>query len=393
MKKTLIALAALAATGAYAQSSVTISGNLDETYYNQGAASGWIHNGNSTSLWSLSGVEDMGGGMKARFNLVSELNPMKGQVGATSTGAATTTAQTPDIFNRGANIALESGFGTVTVGRQQDLWFTTQGFFNTSGSNSFGFGNLTAQMSNAATVKILNGGSTLAAANAGTGLTGFTGTTGITGVANDGNTGTSMAFVGGVAYATPVFSGFQAQIQSGTNTYSDGGANTGIAYALSYANGPLKLALASSAKNDSTGATTAWTNTVLGATYNLGKATIIAGVNKTSFAGLAAGNNNMTAWALGLNYVVSPAVDINASYGVLSDDTNSNNSATSIGLTGRYKLSNRTQLYAGLGSMNNSGNSTVGNIYGGSFNTPASIAYAATNTTTSAFMLGLKHTF
>jgi len=136
MKKTLVALAALAATSAFAQSSVTLSGNLDQTYYNASGVRKFIHNGNSTSLIAISGEEGLGGGQKTKFNLVSELNLMAGQVGANSTGSATAAngktennGQVADMFNRGANVTFEDAqFGGVTIGRQTDSWFNKRLF-------------------------------------------------------------------------------------------------------------------------------------------------------------------------------------------------------------------------------------------------------------------------
>ena len=73
MKKTLVALAALAATASFAQSSVTITGNLDFAYSNTTGTS-LTNNGTtfatttgtgSTSVINLDAIEDLGGGMKA----------------------------------------------------------------------------------------------------------------------------------------------------------------------------------------------------------------------------------------------------------------------------------------------------------------------------------------
>ena len=73
MKKTLIAMAALAATSAFAQSSVSIVGFVDAGYKNtsSGIASNKKSeiaiNGTGTTAIHFRGVEDLGGGMKALF--------------------------------------------------------------------------------------------------------------------------------------------------------------------------------------------------------------------------------------------------------------------------------------------------------------------------------------
>src|SRR5574344_1903859 len=74
MKKSLIALAALAASGvAMAQSSVTLYGVLDTGLtYSKGEESvyGMTHvGGNVNSRLGFRGVEDLGNGLKATFNL------------------------------------------------------------------------------------------------------------------------------------------------------------------------------------------------------------------------------------------------------------------------------------------------------------------------------------
>ena len=73
MKKTLIALAAVAATGAaFAQSTVTLYGVADVSVAKAtgakvaASASGLLNNGNSRL--GVRGSEDLGGGMKANFN-------------------------------------------------------------------------------------------------------------------------------------------------------------------------------------------------------------------------------------------------------------------------------------------------------------------------------------
>lgn len=71
MKKTLVALAALAATASFAQSSVTLSGMLDAgVVYNNNVAPGnaklSVGSANNNRI-IFSGVEDLGGGMAATF--------------------------------------------------------------------------------------------------------------------------------------------------------------------------------------------------------------------------------------------------------------------------------------------------------------------------------------
>jgi predicted porin len=96
MKKTLVAMASVAALGAMstaamAQSSMTIYGNLDQTLVqtSQGgkSATSTASNNNSSSYWGITSTEDMGGGLKASFDLRSEITLMTGQAASTTTSA------------------------------------------------------------------------------------------------------------------------------------------------------------------------------------------------------------------------------------------------------------------------------------------------------------------
>jgi len=94
MKKTLVALAALAATASFAQSSVTISGQLDAGFASTTSTAGITATNVSSGYFGANrlrfvGVEDMGGGMKTNFWL--EMQP--GFNGSTSGNG---------LFNRGA---------------------------------------------------------------------------------------------------------------------------------------------------------------------------------------------------------------------------------------------------------------------------------------------------
>ena len=116
MKKTLIvaAVSSSFAIAAHAQSSVTLYGVVDAglTYTsNVGGKSNYQQtSGNvSQSRWGLKGSEDLGGGLKAIFQLESGFNVGNG-----------TLANNGGQFNRQAFVGLSSNYGTVTLGRQYD---------------------------------------------------------------------------------------------------------------------------------------------------------------------------------------------------------------------------------------------------------------------------------
>ena len=112
MKKSLIALAVLAASGvAMAQSSVTLYGVADlglvksQGISAQMSGSGVMNNG--TSRLGVRGVEDLGGGLKASFNFEHGLN-MENGAGNLSGG---------QMWSRAAWLALQGGFGRFQMGR------------------------------------------------------------------------------------------------------------------------------------------------------------------------------------------------------------------------------------------------------------------------------------
>ena len=126
MKKTLIALAALAAAGAtLAQSSVTIYGRMDlgmsqhetttsttvrDQFSLAGAQDEW-----TGSRLGFRGTEDLGGGLRAGFNYEIGINADRdGTSGAGET--------------RLANLTLSGGFGTVVVGTFLNSFDTVRNF-------------------------------------------------------------------------------------------------------------------------------------------------------------------------------------------------------------------------------------------------------------------------
>ncbi|WP_240655869.1 porin, partial [Paraburkholderia phosphatilytica] len=111
-----LSLALLGAAGAaHAQSSVTLYGVLDNSIQ-------YVSNVGGHSLWNmaagnlqgnrfgLKGTEDLGGGLKAIFQLENGFNPNTGSLG-----------QGGRMFGRQAYVGLSGDqWGTVTLGRQYD---------------------------------------------------------------------------------------------------------------------------------------------------------------------------------------------------------------------------------------------------------------------------------
>lgn len=131
MKKTLIALAALAATASFAQSTATISGNLDFASVNVGGTQAASKGSTvttgfgtaTTSVLRFIAVEDLGGGMRAtaqyNFDPRSLANDALGNTlnSATAPTANTTTGLSRDeLF-----VGLSGGFGNIRLGSPNSI--------------------------------------------------------------------------------------------------------------------------------------------------------------------------------------------------------------------------------------------------------------------------------
>jgi len=108
MKKSLLALAALTAFAgaASAQSSVTLYGRVDlSVAKNIGSDAKNVQNGSGSRL-GFRGVEDLGGGMSADFNIEHRFNADDGNSSA------------PRFWHARSTVGLKGGFGRIALGRE-----------------------------------------------------------------------------------------------------------------------------------------------------------------------------------------------------------------------------------------------------------------------------------
>lgn len=208
MKKHQFAIAAMtiACGAAHAQSNVTVYGSLDAgvAYVNDVAGKSVQRVDQGTmqpDRFGFRGVEDLGGGLKANFQLEGGF--------ATDTGASVNASK---IFNRYTTVGLSGDFGAVTLGNMPDI------VFDYAGKLSNGF-----QLTN---FYLFHPGNLDTLAN----TYQFNNTVRYTSPAMSGLTVSAMVGFGEVA----------GRASKGRNTSA--GAN--------YVNGPLRLALAYSKQND-----------------------------------------------------------------------------------------------------------------------------------------------
>ena len=134
MKKSLLAIvAAVSCIGAaQAQSNVNLHGLVD-VYVGSLKAPGSADRTNAlnsggmtTSYWGLSGTEDLGGGLKVKFNLGAFFQADDGAQGRFNGDK---------FFSRDANVGISGSFGTLTLGRSMAPNFIPTISFNPFGDS------------------------------------------------------------------------------------------------------------------------------------------------------------------------------------------------------------------------------------------------------------------
>lgn len=221
MKKTLIALAVLAASSAaMAQSSVTIYGIADVVIHkDKGSSTQMTSGGFSTSRLGFRGTEDLGGGLKANFQLEQAVG-MTGGTGGT--------------FNRQSWVGLSGGFGEVRIGN------TATPYDDVATASGLGFDSNVFDSSDIM----------------------FT---------QDSYTGRPGSVL---YYATPDFGGFSAAVSYSINTAKEDYTSV----RLSYAAGPLAVNLAYQDESDANNEK----YTVLNGAYDFGAFKLLAAYGKLS---------------------------------------------------------------------------------------------------------------
>ena len=114
---TLAALALLGGTAAHAQSSVTVYGRVDLSLAQQADAvkNKEIRNGSGSRL-GFRGVEDLGGGLSAVFQIEHRFDA--------DTSAAKDAAKNGPFWEGKSIVGLEGGFGRLTLGREDNAAYT-----------------------------------------------------------------------------------------------------------------------------------------------------------------------------------------------------------------------------------------------------------------------------
>jgi len=144
MKKTLVAIAALASVSAFAQ--VTLTGNLDvglqmHDLKGNSVTTAAGSNGSSTTAMFFRGTEDLGSGLKAHFQY--EIDPALSETGSKTAGTSatgTTSNVTSSLGNGQSFIAVEGGFGKIAFGLPNSATLSASGDGNGGFATAVGSG-------------------------------------------------------------------------------------------------------------------------------------------------------------------------------------------------------------------------------------------------------------
>jgi predicted porin len=335
MKKSLIALAVMAASSAsFAQSTVslygiadvwlgrtTATGSADQIKLDSGGVSG--------SRFGFKGSEDLGGGLKANFLLEQGFNLDDG-----------TQATAGQMFSRQAYVGFSGGFGEVKLGKSYTAYDDISG------------------MTNAAFDSALSPQNSVWAS------TGYQ--------ANPGNT---------IYYATPAYSGFSGAVSyslgENKTTSVDAGSITSVH--AKYEGGPIYAGLAYQTEK-ANGSATSVAFTRLNASYDFGVAKALVGYGRTTdavygaAAGVATAGAEVTEWQLGADVPVTSALTVSGGIARSADNVIAGDAVRKgYSLAASYALSKRTSVYTGYQS--------------------ATKTLAGVDTDSSLLAVGMRHAF
>lgn len=376
MQKKIIALAvaAVASTGALAQSNVTIYGIVDAGFtslsgthqtsagaYNVGAATATTVNGISSgqgapSRLGFKGQESLGNGMNALFNIEYNVAADGGGV-AQAAGATGTSGNYRQVYT-----GLSGNFGQLTFGRHYTPFFLAAAALDPFGANGsvasmnsihpVGFGPVTRASSS-------------------------------------------------VNYVTPKMNGFVFNVLygMGERTLNTAINPTTLSFKGVYANGPLVAGVVGIRLADVTGTSGQHVySTAGGFTYAFPAFKLHGIFNSLRSSGIAVAQPSGTTadvnnsdWLLGVSVPMGMGT-LKLAINHANDKNENNADATHVGLGYEYAMSKRTGLYAKYGHINNS-SAAAYNVGGGAAIAPAAGFTAGAAGRVNGLALGITHSF
>ena len=393
MKKLLIATAAMAVVaGAQAQSSVTIYGSIDTGYSSVESKATTIATGVSTkttnsgiaqssdvsSRWGFKGTEDLGGGLKANFNVETSIGA--GSNGALNSNTDATGAWThsTNVGNRAMWAGISTAGGLEVRGGLQNQFirdvatgYNSNGTTNVVGDLLAGNSSVFANRHNA-----ISATQTLGAVKLGVAMTGKS-----TEVSNKADVDSGKGYELMANYAAGNFALGAAYRKVDTSVAAITAAEKATAYNTAQG---LNAGIFTAADFTASAASDTETKTtIVGTSYNFGpvKAFASYGKQETKDALNTATDTERTVTSVGVNGNVTAATQLFVTYS--TGETKGATTAVKRDIDGyvlgaRYSLSKRTTAYA---------------IYGESDVDSGNAAVATTNTKAKQYAVGINHAF
>ncbi|MBB3181928.1 porin [Variovorax sp. Sphag1AA] len=424
MKKSLVALAALAVAGAAsAQSSVTLFGVVDAAFSGfsnktETAAGKSIttsqtimrNSGYNASRLGFRGQEDLGGGLAAGFWLEAALGNDDGTFGAGLNGAPASS----QLFNRRSTLSLSGVFGELRMGRDYVPTFWNDIVFDPFGINGVGTNLILSASGFNSQGAVTNGFSAnptqIRASNS-------------VGYLLPPNLG---GFYGQVMYAfneqtsydpgsfTPPTAAAIAANPSLATTGNNARVGRNVSGRFGYANGPLDVAASygasTIASNYFLGTTTNLDTWNLGASYDFGVVKVFSEYSNNK---LKIENSNPLAnplgfrepgangWLLGATVPVGPGLIRFAYSAVKYNNITRLNQVFGVAdapeadkwaLGYVHNLSKRTALYATVARVNNKNGADL-TVGGPNYFTANAVTGALTPKSSTGYDLGIRHAF
>lgn len=372
-KTLLLALSAISSAASFAQSGtppttqVTFYGTLDQ-YVNH------IRSSSGSSVTSLEdgaylrsrfgfrGIEDLGGGLFARFQLESGFSTDNGQQ-----------ADATRAFDRQAWLGIGGGLGEFRLGRQNTVIFGRGDYIDPT-SRTLG--------------SVIN------------------------------SFGVPSRYDNDLSFTTQRFGGFLFEVHYalGESTYKPG--TQGIyQFGADYLNGPYRVGYAGlRARPPETALYTTdvrYDNFYANYDYGRGKA-YLAYVRTNNSASTAAGNNAGTIlgnvgalvtgtnpevnryyqiWQISADFRVTPTFRVGALYGRINDTSNSGRDANGAAVAGYYDLSKRTMVYAIAERLSNGPNAGFRLAGSGALKTNFASAADVNGQSVKGVQVGILHRF
>lgn len=354
VKRTALAIAALGFTGySFAQSSVTLYGVADSTLTRGSGSltskSTMGSGGNATSRFGFRGVEDLGGGLKAGFNLESQVFMDSGEGQPTNTNNQTSgvTTGTGLTFARRSTVSLMGAWGEVRAGRD----FTAH-YRNRVEVDPFGNAGVGASQAFAGSI---GGVVSTRASN----MVGYFLPTDLKGV------------YGQVQY-------YLGENASGSPQSDDG---NGLTARVGYQSGPLNISLATGTTKYAITATAGdIQSTNLGVQYQLGDVKLMSGLYRDTVSRTKP--LKADGWIVAGVYNVG-AGDVKVAVSKYGTDATGSPKVQKLSLGYVHNLSKRTAVYGTWARVSNSGGATT--ALGGST--------TAANQSSTGLDVGIRHQF